>query len=457
MILAADIGSTWLKAGVFTPDGKRSPTVDVLLDYVVRTADRAEIDPDRLRETFLDLVDRALAAAGCNRAELRRIAITSQAQTFCVCDATGKARTPLIGWTDTRATHEAAALQQRLGARFHETTGFPEVSPHSTLAKVAWLDHHGRLPRDPRIVHVASWLAMALGAPHAIDANLAAMSGFYSIRAGDWWPEAVDSVGIETGGLGGVVKPGGPLPTDARPADFSPSLEVVLAANDHTAGAVAGDCRPGHSMLTLGTAGVIYRHAGDGLGPFSSTGVWGPYPSGGSYELRFLSHACSALDWADALLFGTVDSPRFVDRAVSTAVDRRRAPFFHPSRMGGPAAWTARGTPDTLAYATLEGIAFALRELAGDDTDGTLTVLGGGSRLEPWVQILADVFDLPLLIGGRDGIDGAAALAGVPLRPKGEPRVVAPDAARRQLLDHRFQQWQAAVEPGSVQTMAVSV
>jgi sugar (pentulose or hexulose) kinase len=125
--------------------------------------------------------------------------------------------------------------------------------------------------------------------------------------------------------------------------------------------------------------------------------------------------------------------------------------------MGGPDAWTARGTPETLAYATLEGIAFALRELAGDDTDGSITVLGGGSRLSPWVQLLADVFNRPLLLGGRDGIDGAAVLAGVSLEPTREPRVVfQPDADRHRLLDSRFRQWQAAFDPVTAEPMAAS-
>lgn len=450
MILAADIGSTWLKAALFAPDGRRFPVAKAPLDYRVRSFERAEIDPLALRRTFLDLIDRALTLAGCSRADLRRIAITSQAQSFCLCNPAGIPLTPMLGWTDARAGTEAEDLQRRLGSTFHRTTGFPAVSPLSTLAKVLWWSRHGGLPPDVRVVQISSWLAMALGAPHVTDTNLAAMCGLFSIPDHNWWDEALDVAGLSRAAqLGSVVDPGVPLPTaeENRPSGFIPELEVVLAANDHTAGAVACGCRSGKPVLTLGTSGVIYRHAGKQSGPFSPTGVWGPFPGGGYYELLFLSHACSALDWADGFLFGKVDSVRLVERALANGLPCS-APFFDPSRWGSGNAWSDRGTPEEMAYATLEGIAFALSALGGSAlgrSEGAITVLGGGSRLGRWVQLLADVFKRPCVCGTRDGLDGAAAIAGIPLAPCGEKEShFLPDSVRSHFLDDRFLKWQSA-------------
>jgi sugar (pentulose or hexulose) kinase len=448
MILAADIGSTWLKAALFAPDGRRFPTAGKMLEYRVRTAERAEIDPLSLRLTFLDLIDQALASAGCSRGDLRRVAITSQAQTFCLCDAAGAPLTPMLGWTDARAAAEAEELQRLLGPRFHRTTGIPVVSPLSKLAKALWWSRQGQLPADARIVQISSWLAMSLGAPHAIDANLAAMSGLFSIPDHTWWGDALEAAGLRSAQLGIVVDPGVPLPATAhaRPSGFPADLDVVFAANDHTAGAVASGCRSGNPVLTLGTAGVIYRYAGGQPGPFSAEAIWGPFPGGGYYELLFLPHACSALDWADGFLFGKVDSDRFVQHALAAGLPRS-APFFDPSRWGSEDAWSERGTPGEMAYAALEGIAFALRSLGGaafDDDKGTITVLGGGSRLDRWVRLCADVLQRPIVRGTRDGIDGAAMIAGVPRAFDGEENLFHPDPARSRHLDERFLQWQTA-------------
>ncbi|MGB6219748.1 FGGY family carbohydrate kinase [Haloferula sp.] len=452
MILAADIGSTWLKAAVFAPDGQRFPTAETVLKYRLRSAEQAEIDPLDLRRSFLDLIDQALRLAGCSRGDLKRVSITSQAQTFFLCDADDTPLTPMFSWTDARATAEADDLQGQLGSTFHQHTGFPEISPLSTLAKVRWLASHGDVDSEARIVQISSWLAMSLGAPHTTDTNLAAMSGLFSIPENKWWGAAFDTLDLTIQQAGAAVEPGVPLTTSTgrRPPGFSPDLEVILAANDHTAGAIACGCIPGSPVLTLGTAGVIYRHAGEKDGPFSPGGIWGPFPGHGYYELLFLPHACSALDWADKFLFGAVDSARFVETALADGIPQD-APFFHPSRWGSKDAWSSPATPAAMAYATLEGIAFAMHDLGGSTLvtdEGAITVLGGGGRLDAWVQLTAEAFGKTFIRSSRDGIDGAAILAGVPLDPAAEPAVTfLPDPARCELLKERFHRWQTTFTP----------
>lgn len=449
MILAADIGSTNLKAAVFAPDGRRVSEAHVPLGYTVRSAERAELDPLELRTSFFDLIDRVLAMAGCSRGDLRRVSLTSQAQTFCLCDASGTPVTAMLGWTDARAFAEADELQKRLGRTFHRITGFPKVSPLSTLAKALWLKRYHPLPSDCHVVQISSWLAMALGAPHATDRNLAAMCGLYSIPDHDWWNEALEAIGFSAAQLGTAVDPGTSLATSAltRPDGFSEKLEVVLAANDHTAGAVGCGCRPGHPLLTLGTAGVLYRHAGNASGPFSPSGIWGPFPGGGYYELLLIDHACSALDWADDELFGKVDSQQLAERSLAGGVPED-APFFHPARWGSDEAWKDRGTPEAMAYAAFEGIAFALREMAGtafEEEKGTITILGGGSRLDLWVQLIADVLARPIARGKHDGLDGAAAIAGVQIATHDDAQTIfQPDNTRSRFLDARYRQWQSS-------------
>jgi xylulokinase len=420
MILAADLGSTNFKAAVFADDGSRLADAARPLPYAIRTHDRSELDPDAVTETFFAVLDDALSRAGAARKDLLAISITSQAQTFCICDPEGRAVSPMFGWTDARAHSEAEDLQALLGPAFHATTGFPAVSPLLTLAKVLWWKRRHGLDRRLRIMQLPSWLAMHLGAPHATDHNLAAMSGLYSIPAGTWWAAALDAIGVDSSQLGTLVEPGQRVATSAstRPHGFADHLEVVFAGNDHTAGALGCGCGAGRSILTLGTAGVLYRHAGESPGPYSSNGLWGPFPGGAYYELLCLDHACSALDWADEFLFGSVDSPQFVEQAGAALVTER-SPRFDPLKWGTPCAWSGDGTPQEKAYAVLEGIAIALHEMAGDSfcrEGGEIVILGGGSRLDFWVQLVADIFQRRLIRVQDDGLDGAAMLAGIPVK-----------------------------------------
>jgi xylulokinase len=420
MILAADLGSTNFKAAVFAEDGSRLAEAACQLPYTIRTHERSELDPTAVTETFFGVLDVALSRAGASRKDVRIISITSQAQTFCICDPDGRAVSPMLGWTDERAHSEAEELQALLGPAFHATTGFPAVSPLLTLAKVLWWQRRHGLAPEFRIMQLPSYLAMRLGTPHATDHNLAAMSGLYSIPAGTWWALALDAVGVNVSQLGSLVEPGQRVATSdvTRPRGFADHLEVVFAGNDHTAGALGCNCGRGRSILTLGTAGVLYRHVGETSGPYSSNGLWGPFPGGGYYELLCLDHACSALDWADEFLFGRVNSPLFVEQA-RMAVMTERSPRFDPHKWGTPCAWSGDGTPQEKAYAVLEGIATALHDMAGDSfckEGGEIVILGGGSRLDFWVQLVADIFQRRLIRVSRDGLDGAAMLAGIPIK-----------------------------------------
>lgn len=450
--LAVDLGSTNFKAALFDGGGARVAEASRPLPYVVRINTRAELDPAAVTECFLACVHEALHVASQPATALRRVAFTSQAQTFCICDQDGNPLSPFLSWTDTRAGEEAAFFQRELGAVYHAHTGWPAVSASHTLAMARWWKiHHGLRPTD-RVVLLPSFLAMQLGAPHASDRNIAPMSGFYSIPQGAWWDQALAAAEISAEQLGAVVGLGEPIATrqETRPEEFSNALEIVFAGNDHTAGAFGSVCTAQCPVLTLGTAGVLYRLAGNAFGPFHANGLWGPYPGGGFYELQVIGHACSALDWADGFLFASVDSPRFAAHAAR-AQPTSQTLFFYPERWGSAAAWHGEGTVEEMAYAVLEGILFALLDVAGGSTyqpPQEMVVLGGGRRLDFWLQMAADIFCCPLQPGLSDGLAGAARLAGcpVPTAPPAPGSLRHPEPGRWDFYRQRFAAWKAASE-----------
>lgn len=372
-------------------------------------------------ETFDEVLARALGAAGISGTEVQRVALTSQAQTFCLCGHDGTAAGSFTGWSDQRAEKEAGQLQSILGDRFHTKTGWPRPIAGQLAALALWAVNHIKEASERRFVTLPSYLAMCLGAPFVIDRNLAAMTGLYDIPGRSWWPAALEVAGLRPGQLGMLVDPGQPVaagnPAVRKLRCGVAPREVVLAGNDNTAAAVGCACSPERAFLTVGTAGVFYRRpSSPGAGPFSSAGAWGPYPGGGFYELRVVPDVCCALDWADTFLFGKIDSAAFASaaREAGTAGEVR----FDPPRWGSPAAWSGQGTCGQKAMAVLEGIARALHGLAAPvldnpaPTEREIVVLGGGSRIDFWMQMLADMFRRDLTRGTSDCLDGAARMAG---------------------------------------------
>ena len=449
MIAALDLGSTNFKAALFAADGQRLSEASLPLPYTIHTGKRAELDPEAIESCFLSLLNHLAAGAERPLNAIERIAITSQAQTFLIATDEGIPLSPFYGWSDSRADEAAAKLQSQLDKNFHRHCGWPKVSPGLTLAKVLWWKEHHAWDKTFRIISLPAYLAMVLGAEHGNDANLAAMSGFYSLIEGKWWQDALDASGVRESQLGTIVSPGCPLAMRPAkiPSGFNRKLQIIPVGNDHTAGAIGCDCRQGRPILTLGTAGVLYRHAGMTPGPYSDSGLWGPYPQGGYYELQCLNHACSALDWANQTLLGEVDSPRFAAIAAEVKVDDQ-IPFFYPLQWGSDDAWIGRGTVPERAYAAFEGILFALKQLAGEDfttSNHALTLLGGGSRLDFWAQMASDCFNVPVRRTEADGLLGAARLAAPDwINPAQSTNFtsadLAPNINRHLMLEQRYQQ-----------------
>lgn len=450
MIAAVDLGSTNFKAALFAADGQRLSEASLPLPYKAHTGERAELDPVEVERIFLALLKELVSKAKKPSGSIERIAITSQAQTFLIATAGGIPLSPFYGWSDRRAGETAAVLQSRLGATFHRHCGWPKVSPGLTLTKVVWWQERHAWDKTFRIISLPAYLAMALGSEHGNDANLAAMSGFYSLIEGKWWQDALDASGVCESQLGTIVSPGCPLAMRPAkiPSGFNRKLQIIPVGNDHTAGAIGCDCRQGPPILTLGTAGVLYRHAGMTPGPYSNTGLWGPYPQGGYYELQCLNHACSALDWANQTLLGEVESPRFAEIAAEAEVDDQ-TPFFYPLQWGSNQAWIGRGTVPERAYAAFEGILFALKQLAGEDFISyrqPLTLLGGGSRIDYWAQMASDCFNVPVRRTETDGLLGAARLAAPEwINPPQSTYTTSidfsPNPTRNHVLEQRYQQW----------------
>lgn len=422
MILAADLGSTNFKAALFTPNGDRVGEASVPVPCEVHTSTRAELSPHAVVETFEQAVTSTLAAAGVPGTDVQRVSITSQAQTFCLCGYDGSAMSSFTSWSDQRAEREAARLQSLLGDCFHQRTGWPHPAAGQLAAQALWTTNHIKEASENYFVTLPSYLAMCLGAPFVIDRNLAAMTGLYDIPGRSWWPAALEATGLQAGQLGMLVEPGQPVaarrPAAGKLRGSVTPREVILAGNDHTAAAVACACSAQRAILTVGTAGVFYRRpSAGGTGPLSSTGIWGPYPSGGSYELHFFPDACCALDWADSFLFGRIDSEAFASaaREAGTAGGVR----FNPAGWGSPTAWIGQGTRGQKAMAVLQGIAESLQGLAACVLEKPLcaeleiVVIGGGSRIDFWMQMLADVLQRDLTRVATDSLDGAARLAGV--------------------------------------------
>jgi xylulokinase len=448
MILAIDCGSTNHKVALFDESLERRAVASTPVAYTVRDAERVEFDPERIWRETVSLIRQACVEAGIAPASITTISLASQAQTFTILDGAGHAVMPFISWMDKRAKAESAVLERRLGKNFHSHCSFPSPIPQLQLAKLLWLRryHSGLVSTGSKIASLPGFLAWRLAGLHGADTNLAAMSGLFSLQENGWWGEAMDLCEVGREQMGDLVSIGQRLSAQ-RPCldlDLSQQVQVVLAGNDQTAGAYANGTRDANLILTLGTALVVYRYAGEKPGPFASASCWGPYPGGGFYELAARDEGCAALDWAVEEITPGNEEEFFKQAASATP----GAACFYPQFIHTDRSWVGSESIAARARAVLEGICFNARQLMEVDlklnlNNGPIRVIGGGSRSDFWLQILANVLGRPLCRSSGDILLGVAMIASrVAQAPTGgiEP-IFTPDSKLVELYEKVYRSW----------------
>lgn len=454
LILAIDCGSTNLKAALFTAELERVAEHSVPTPYSRQDAEAVELDPEHVWNAALTLIRETCVKASVAEKEIDAIALASQAQTFTVLDEAGNARMPFISWLDKRGADEAKELSEVVGIDFHFHCSWPEPLAELRISKALWLSRQQPDIFEGKcsIVSLPSFLIFTMAGVHVLDRNLAAMSGMYSLKDEDWWWTVIEMCGIGKHSLPELVDVGEGVLRRASSRDLglSESVRIVLAGNDQTAGAYGNGCGPHQVIGTLGTALVAYRFAGNSPGPDSAKAAWGPYPGGGYYEMAVLNEGCLALDWARTHVAGAESIEVFMRLAEEgRATVENSDVFFYPGHMGSDKAWTGDGEPAERAFAVIEGISFAFRRLALEDLacgkGVSFRIIGGGSKSDFWLQLIADILERVVSRGTGDSLLGAARMAvshGKEHKlPATEMSVFSPDTSASRMFEKRYAAW----------------
>jgi xylulokinase len=422
-ILAIDLGSTSFKAAVFGPSLRLRGTGAAALRYVYGAGGAVELQPAVVDAAIRGAVRRALRAADVPAQRIRALAITSQAQTFAVTDHAFRPRMPFVSWRDLRARTACEALHREPALRdLAAHASFPALLSGLLLCQLRHLhdSRPKRLAGDVRILPLPAYLVARLCGRPACDANLAAMSGLYSMAQGGWWPAALAACGIAAAPLPEVAPIGavaGRTRKEAAAFGLPAGVPVVLAGNDQTAGAYGAGVHARDALLiTLGTCQVAYRApaAPPAAGRVTAAG---PYPGGCWYAMA--AHSCGGdlINWAKTLLAGCGTDARFF-AAAAAAPRGCRGLVFSPGDADGEGVWShlAPGqTAGDFARSIIEELVRRMTRLVatleGKTPAARLLVAGGGSRARVWTAMLAEALGRPLKPVSADPLLGAARMA----------------------------------------------
>jgi glycerol kinase len=478
-VLAIDAGTTGVTALVVAEDARVLSRGYEEFPQHFPQPGWVEHEPEQIWQATLSACKQALAGHS-----VTAIGITNQRETAVLWDRSNLAAPRrAVVWQDRRSADVCDRLREAGHEdRVRELTGL-RFDPYFTATKLAWLAENDERAwsgvTDGSVVvgTVDSYLVARLtgGRAHVTDASNASRTLLFDIVRGEWSEELCDLFGVPLTALPQVVSSYGEVGRTDRAAFLGLDVPVAGIAGDQQAALFGQACfAPGESKCTYGTGSFVLVNTGSDVvrsdAGLLSTVAWMD-PSGTlTYALEgaiFVTGA--AVQWlrdglgiigaaaeSEALAASVPDSGGVVFVPALTGLG---APDWDPSARGAILGITRGTTRAHLARATLEAIAFEVRDVVATLPETTtLRVDGGAAANNLLLQLQADQLDLP--VERPDLLEttglGAAFLAGLGTGVWSSTDELAstwrldrrfePSDDRRAGRDQGYRHWRTAVE-----------
>ena len=453
MFIGIDLGTSGLKAILLHKDGRVLASHTAPLMVSRPQALWSEQDPEqwwKALEQALDGLLKEAARIDVSPSRIEAIGLTGQMHGATLLDASGMVLQPAILWNDGRSFEECTALEAAV-PRSREITG-NLMMPGFTAPKLLWVARHEpeNFARVAKVLLPKDYLRYLLTGDYATDLSDAAGTLWLDVAKRDWSDEILAATGLgrqhmpkifEGNEITGALKP------ELAKRWGLNSVPVIAGASDNAAGAIGvGIVSPGQCMLSLGTSGVIFA-VSDGFlaNPAGAVHSFCHALPKRWHQMSVMLSAASCLDFTSGLCQWPSVGAMLTETSAKEASSNlpyflpyltgERTPHNNPRAKGVFFGLDASSSRVDLANATLEGVGLGLLDglealQAAGVNPCTITVIGGGSRSEYWVQMLADIFGLPLHLreGGEVGPAlGAARLACLAVNPDTSIGAICPE------------------------------
>ncbi|MEM7443298.1 MAG: xylulokinase [Pseudomonadota bacterium] len=415
MYLGIDLGTSGVKSILVDEDQTVIAQASAPLTVQRPSPLWSEQDPD----SWWQATEATIAAIRADHADalasVEGIGLSGQMHGATLLDDANKPLRPAILWNDGRSGAECAELEQAV-PDLAEIAG-NRAMPGFTAPKLQWVRSHEPdvFARTRLVLLPKDFLRLRMSGEAFSDQSDAAGTLWLNVAKRTWSPALLAATGLDERAM----------PALAEGSELAGQLRTAVAANwgvpagapiaggagDNAAGAAGiGAVDPGRTFVSLGTSGVVFA-VSDGFRPDPQRGLHAfchCFPDRW-HQMAVILSAASCLDWA-AGAFGFEDVASLVDASSAAGNDPplflpylsgERTPHNEPMAKGVLFGLTHSCGQADLAYAVLEGVAFALADgldvMASAGTEiGALSVIGGGARSTQWGRIIASALGKPL-------------------------------------------------------------
>lgn len=413
--LGIDIGTTATKAVAFSQQGIVLHECALGYSMMHPQPDQSEEDPQEILDAVLGVIRNTLQHFNTPPV---LISFSAAMHSLMAVDKNGDPLTNLMLWADNRAAeiatilhaeHRAFALYQKTGVSVHA------MSPY---CKLIWLRNQEPevFRRASRFIGIKEYVFSRLFGVYAVDSSLAAATGLMNRHTLNWDEEILSSLSITSEKLSDIV----PVRSVFRSPRLLPGLEgtpFIIGGSDGAMAnwgvSAAGD---GSLVVSIGTssaARIITRDpvTDPDMRNFCYHIENNLYLVGGASN-----NGAVVMQWLKEKFFVSHEDLReWLDRAPAGKPDREgllflpyilgeRAPIWNASAKGVLFGLTINHGQDAVIRAALEAVircVYAIGSpLAAKQSVRHIEATGGFARNDRWVQMLSDMFNLPVRVSG---------------------------------------------------------
>lgn len=406
--------------------------------------------------------------------KLQGIGLSGHMHGATLLDASDQVLRPCILWNDGRSGAQCETLTGR--ADFHGIAG-NLVMAGFTAPKLLWVAENEPeiFDRTSKVLLPKDYLRLWLTGEHMSEMSDAAGTLWLDVGARDWSDELLAATGLDRSQMPGLVEGSevsGTLRPDLAEAWGVGRVPVAGGAGDNAATACGmGVMTPGTGFLSLGTSGVLFAatdhyqpNTGDAVHTFCHAvpDTW--------HQMGVILSATDSMTWLSEITGTPVpDLAAAVPRQIEAPsrvtflpyLSGERTPLNDPDAAGAFLGLRRDVGRAELVQSVMEGVAMAFADCvrvlgkAGTGLEAAYAV-GGGARSRSWLELMAAITGLRLLVpreGDFGAAFGAAKLAAAAATGShdagifGQPKVgeeIRPDARLAELYAKKYEAYLAA-------------
>lgn len=444
-IMAIDQGTTSSRAIIFDKAGNHIGTSQKEFTQYFPEAGWVEHDAHEIWNSVQSVIAGAFIESGVKPDQIAGIGITNQRETTVVWDKeTGLPIYHAIVWQSRQSAQIADELkEQGYADSFHEKTGLI-IDSYFSATKIRWILDHvpGAQERAEKgellFGTIDSWLVYKLtdGKVHVTDYSNASRTMLFNINTLEWDQEILDILNIPREMLPKVVSNSEIYGLTKTYHFFGSKVPIAGMAGDQQA-ALFGQMafEPGMVKNTYGTGSFIVMNTGNkpqlsknnllttigyGINGEINYALEGSVFVAGS-AIQWLRDGLKLIDKASQSEVAALASKNEDEVYVVPAFVGLGAPYWDQDARGAVFGLTRGTTEKDFIKATLQGIAYQVRDILGamqEDTGIDIPVLkvdGGATNNDYLMQFQVDILNTPVQRAGdlETTALGAAFLAGL--------------------------------------------